>query len=465
MPIILQSKFFAFMIWRVMRNRLLWLGMLGLAVIYGLNGCVKANIITGQNQIDLGLTQIVKVDTLTPVLSTLFIDSIPTSGKGTAMVGGYDDAYFGSIKTRTYVQVSPPPLTDLVVGSAFDSMTLYVVPTKYYYGDTTQFLDVYAEQLQTQMIYPPQQFQWYNNDSFPVSKLLGHARVRINPSDPDTIYIRIDSAVGQMFFNMMKANDQNLVNAQQFATFFPGIRLSSGYGPNPGIIYGLKDSVMMKLYYHNPDLARSWNFMKFSFTNSANQFLEIQNKPVPPLDQFPRVFSEVVQQRYSFDAGFNHMVYVNPMLGYTAKVEFPYLRNMYLQDTTLRTITKAQLILRPLVPSFTTQYQLPSSLGLFQTDFSNQPGSQISQGILSLDYGGSDTQYTFDITSYLLEQLNDPTATAYKRGLVIMPTSGNYYTQLNRFVFGDKLYQSPYSSPDFYQSEVILYYVSTKNTL
>src|ERR1700761_1614710 len=117
MPIILQTKFFASMIWRVMRNRLLWLGVLGLAGIYGLSGCVKANIITGQDQIDLGLTKVVKIDTLTPVLSTLFVDSIPTSAKGLAMFGGYDDTYYGSIKPRTYLEMSAPPATNIITGS------------------------------------------------------------------------------------------------------------------------------------------------------------------------------------------------------------------------------------------------------------------------------------------------------------------------------------------------------------
>ena len=448
-----------------MRNRLFWLGLVGLLGIYGLNGCVKANIVFGQNQIDDGLTNVVKIDTLTPVLSTLFVDSVPTSGKGLAMVGAYDDAYFGSIKPRSYFELAPPPTTNLVTGSLFDSMVLYVVPNKYYYGDTTQPIDVYAEQIQSQMLFPPTQFSFYNNDSFPVSTLLGHTRTTLRPSSPDTIYIRMDSTLGETFFNMMKTNDPILTDGNQFLTFFPGIRISSGYGPNPQIVYGYKDSIMMKLYYHNPDLQRSWSFLRFSFSNASYQFTEVQNPPIAPLNKFRRGYNSVIEQIYSSDPDFKNMVYVNPLLGYTAKVEFPYLRNMYLQDTTLRTITKATLIIRPLVPSFSTQFQLPPSLILASTDLSNEPGAQVSTGTLNLDYGGSDTQYSFDITAYLLEQLNDPTATAYKRGLIIMPSAANYFSQINRFVFGDKYYQSPYSSPTFYQTEVVIYYVSTKNTL
>ena len=449
-----------------MRNRLFWLGILGLLGIYGLSGCVKANIIFGQNQIENGFTNIVKIDTLTPVLSTLFVDSVPTSGKGLAMVGGYDDTYFGSIKPRSYFEFTPPPLTNLSTNYAvYDSLVLYVVPNKYYYGDTTQSIDFYAEQIQSQMLFPPTNFQFYNNDSFPVRGVLGHVRTLLRPSVPDTVYIHLNDTLGQAFFNLMKNGSPTITDASQFLVYFPGIRISSGYGANPQLVYGYKDSIMMKLWYHTPDLQRSVNAMTFKFGNTSYQFTEMQNTPIAPLTKFRRGYNSVVEQIYSSDPDFKNMVYVNPLIGYTAKVEFPYLRNMYLQDTTLRIISKAQLILRPLVPSFSTQFQLPSQLSLVATDLSNQIGAQVAAGVLTLDYGGSDTQYTFDITSYIQEQLNDPTATAYKRGLIILPGGSNYYSQINRFVFGDKYFQSPYSSPTFYQSEVVLYYVSTKNTL
>ncbi|WP_162852685.1 DUF4270 family protein [Dinghuibacter silviterrae] len=449
-----------------MRFRLLWLGMLGLLGVYGLSGCVKANIIFGQNQIDDGLTKIVKIDTLTPVLSTLFVDSVPTSGKGVAMVGGYDDPYFGSVKTRTYFEFAPPPVTNLGIGYYYDSLVLYVVPNKYYYGDTTQPMDFYAEQIASQMLFPPTNYSFYNNDSFAVrSPVLGHVRSVLRPSVVDTVYIRLNDSLGQTFFNLMKNNSPTITNADEFLVYFPGIRISSGYGANPQLVYGYKDSVFMKLWYHTSDLNRSINAMTFKFTQSSYQFMEVQNTPIAPLTKFQRGYSSVVRQIYSTDPDFNHLVYVDPLLGYSAKVEFPYLRNMLLQDTTMRIITKAELILRPLVPSYSTQYLLPPSLVAESTDYSNEPSSTVSTGVLTLDYGTSNTQYTFDITSYLQEQLNDPTSTAYKRGLIIAPSSTYFYSSLNRFVFGDKDYQSQYTSPTYYQSEVILYYVSTKNTL
>ena len=416
-----------------MRNGLFWLGALGICSVVGLSGCVKANIVFGQDQVDHGLTNIVKVDTLTPVMSTLFVDSIPTSGKGVAMMGGYDDPYFGSIQPRTYFELVPPPLTTLDPQAVFDSLVLYIVPNKYYYGDTTQPLDIYAEQIQSQMLFPPSQFSFYNNDSFAVRPTpLGHIRHLIDPHNPDTVYIHLDSTLGQTLFALMRTASQTITDPSQFLTFFPGIRISSGYGPNPQIVYGYKDSIQMKLWYHTPDLLRSINAMTFRFGDPSYQFMEVRNKPLPPLDQFQRGFNAVVEQIYSTAPGFDHQAFVNPLLGYVGtKVEFPSVRDMYLQDTTLRIISKAQLIVRPQVPSFSTQFQLPPALIMTATDLNNQPGPQISTGLLSLDYGGSDTQYSFDITALLQSELNDPSVGIYKKG-------GDHSAQPGKLFFSDQ---------------------------
>jgi len=450
-----------------MRNGLFWLGALGICAVVSLNGCVKANIVFGQDQVDHGLTNIVKIDTVTPVMSTLFVDSIPTSGRGIAMMGGYDDAYFGSIQPRSYFELAPPPLTSLDPQAVFDSLVLYIVPNKYYYGDTTQPLDIYAEQIQSQMLFPPSQFQFYNNDSFAVRPTpLGHIRHLIDPHNPDTVYIHLDSTLGQTLFGLMRAASQTITDPSQFLSFFPGIRISSGYGPNPQIVYGYKDSIQVKLWYHTPDLLRSINAMTFKFADPSYQFMEVRNKPLPPLDQFRRGFNSVVEQIYSTAPGFDHQAFVNPLLGYVGtKVEFPSIRDLYLQDTTLRIITKAQLIVRPQVPSFSTQFQLPPSLIMDATDLNNQPGPQVSTGVLSLDYGGSDTQYTFDITALLQSELNDPSAVINKKGVIILPSQANYFSQINRLVLGDRFFQSPYTSPNYFQTQVVIYYVSTKNTL
>jgi hypothetical protein len=450
-----------------MRNGLLWLVLGGIPIMWSLSGCVKANIIYGQDQINNGLTNIIMVDSITPVMSTLFVDSLPTSAKGVAFIGGYQDQYFGPVSPRSYFQFSPPPATTIDPLAVFDSATLYLVPTgHYYYGDTTQWVDVYASRIQYEMQFPVTQAQFYNNDSFPVDPTpVGHAHVLLRPNFQDTVYMPLDTALGSDFFNKVREGNINLTNAAQFLGYFPGLQISAGNGTSPEVLYAIKDTVLIKVWYHTPDGQRSIQALQFRYNNKAYQFNEIRNTPQPPLTAFKRQYESTVQQIYSTDPSFNHMAYMSPLLGYTAKIQFPYLRQVYQADSNFRNVLKATLIIHPVFQSFSQQYLLPPSLTVAATDYTNQEGTSVATGILTLDYGGTDTQYSFDITSFIQAEIQDPTVDYYQRGLMVVPPSGNYYNTFNRLVMGDRSFVGPGTAPGYWQTELIIYYVSVINTL
>jgi hypothetical protein len=470
MPIILQSKFFEFMIFRVMRGspnkrKIGLLVCLGLILVVSLSGCYKANVIYGQSQIDDGLTNIVKIDTLNPVVSTLFVDSIATSAKGLLFCGGYNDPYYGPIKTRSYFELSPPTYTALAYKTVFDSMTLYLVPSnKYYYGDTTVPLNIYANKIAYTMFFPVYSSQFYNNDSFPTNYYLGHVQTMMRPTYPDTVYMHLDSTMGAQLFARYLDNDPVMTSTSQFLQYFPGIQLSTD--GNAGNIYAFKDSVMVKIWYHD-FYTHAVNAIQFKYVNKAYQFNEIRNTPIAPLNQFNHHYDNVVQQIYSTTPGFQHLGYLNPLLGYTIKFEFPGLRGLYQADSNFVKILKAELITRPIPNSFSYFYQLPSTVELYATNgFTNQPGSAVTTGTLTVDYlgGGPLTNYSYDITSYLLSEIANMGATYNGDGLIMQPSS-TYFTQFNRTVIGDREYVGEYSAPDYYQSQVVLYYVAVKNSL
>lgn len=467
MPIILQSKFFAFMIFRVMRrspNR--WkIGLilcLGLIFMISLSGCYKANVIYGQSQIDYGLTNIIKLDSLTPVVSTLFVDSTPSSGKGLLWCGGYNDPYFGPINTRSYFELSPPAYSSILPGAQFDSMTLYLVPSnKYYYGDTTVPLNIYANRIQYTMFYPVYASQFYTNDSFPTNYFLGHVQTLMRPNFPDTVYMHMDSTLGAEMFNHYINEDLELSNTTNFLQYFPGIQLSTD--ANSQNIYSFKDSVMAKIWYHDY-ATHAVKAIQFKYVNKGYQFNEIRNTPIAPLNQFDHRYQDVVQQIYSTAQGFNHLAYLNPLLGYTIKFEFPGIRGLYQADTNFVKILKAELITRPIPNSFSFFNQLPANVELYATNYINQPGSAVTTGTLTADYwGGPTTNYTFDITSYLLSAIANPAAISQGDGLIMEPAS-TFYTQFNRAVIGDKQFEGEYEAPNYYQSEVIIYYVAVKTS-
>ena len=474
MRIILQTKFFSLMLTRFMdgspkllKKRLLVAAFAGMFI---LASCTKASIFFGQNDIAQNYSNIVQTDTMTTWMSTLFVDSIPTSASGNIYVGNYNDDYYGNVNVRSYFEITPPGYTSVDPLARFDSMVLYLVPVKQnYYGDTSVPIDIYVNELASPMNFSYTHLgvinsNFFNTDSFPVLPTpLGHVQQLMSPTRGDTVYIKLDSTLGAQFFVDYRDQLLNFQDAANFLNYFPGIRLDPG--PNSGNIFGFKDSVVVKLWYHNPTVLQNSETFLFKYSNKAYQFNEIHNTPVAPLTKFQHVYQPIVQQVYSDSSNFQHLTYVNGMLGYNTKIEFPYLRGLY-NDSNFVKIQRALLVLRPIYNTFDQyKFPLPTSLQLYTTNFYNLPITAVASGALTLDYFTGNTTYTFDITNYLTEELTNLVATQNRDGLIVVPT-GTSATRFNRAIFGDPQYKSIFSSSSGYvQAQVILYYLGVKPSI
>ena len=461
-----------------LEKRLSWLGFIGLSVMLSLNGCVKANIEYGQSQIDLGFTNIVQIDTMAPLISTTFIDSVLTSSRGTLLIGGYNDAYFGPVTARAYLELAPPGFEVISPNARFDSAVLYLVPNKNaYYGDTSVPTDIYVYQLARSMVYNYNKQglsngAFYSIDSFAVLPTpIGHVQQYMSPTRHDTVYIKLDSALGAQFFNDYRGQITDMGSPSEFLYYFPGIRLSSGPGlfnPAEGNIYGYKDSCVVKLWYNDATFNGTLSNVQFKYSNKAYQFNEVRNTPPAPLDQFAHsTESTVLQQIYSTAPGFNHLAYVDNILGYNMKIQFPSLRNLLVADSNFVRIQKAQLIFRPIQGTYNPYiFMLPSTLQLAATNFTNVPEGVVSTGTLTTDFvTGANTYYTFDVTSYLQEEINNLEAQVNGDGLIMEATSANQSTQFNRTILADTKYVSPQNGTGYVQTELVIYYLQVKNTL
>ena len=75
--------------------------------------CEKTQIQFGQAYVDNTFSNLVLVDTLSTQLSTVYTDSVPTSGSGVVLVGNYDDDAFGKITAKSFFEVVPPAICRL----------------------------------------------------------------------------------------------------------------------------------------------------------------------------------------------------------------------------------------------------------------------------------------------------------------------------------------------------------------
>jgi Domain of unknown function (DUF4270) len=222
-----------------------------------------------------------------------------------------------------------------------------------------------------------------------------------------------------------------------FTGYFKGIKISS---QNSHAIYGFQDSVTMRMYYHETDLYRQNKYFDFKLNDRSLQFNHIDyDRSGTKLTVLNAANKEVLSTQTG-GAG-----YTQSATGLYAKISFPTIRQI-LQRPDFIKIVKAELIIKPVAGSYSGQYPLPSQLIAATTDGLNEPGAALvtGSGVSLVTQNGNlfqdplypaNTNYIYDVTSYLLQQLN--TTGINENGLLLVPPPGNRTNIFNRLVTGD----------------------------
>ncbi|MEO5684839.1 MAG: DUF4270 family protein [Chitinophagaceae bacterium] len=401
-------------------------------------GCQKTAIQYGEQYVDNGVTNIILVDSISPVVSTIYKDSVITSQSNNLLVGSYADTYFGKTSAHSYVQLAPPQLTDLLNNAQYDSVALLMKCNGLYYGDTSQPVSIAVNQLATEIKLAEGQSYFYNTTVFPVnSNPLGTRTMLLRPLTGDSANIRLDDAKGLELYNMIKTKSAILKDNVQFTDYLKGLQVSANTSNN---IFGFKDSVVMRLYYHETDITRNNKYFDFTFYNQPLQFNHITaDRSGTPLAGLNSQDNELVS------AASGNVGYLQSATGIYLKIGFPGIRKI-LERSDFIKIIKADLIVKPLLNSYNGFNPLPPVLYAAQTDGANEPGSSIASassgsavaetGNLSIDaIYGSGTNYSYDVTSYLQQEIT--IAAINKNGLLLLPGTDTRFSALNRLVIGD----------------------------
>ncbi len=401
-------------------------------------GCQKTTIQYGQDYVDNGLTNIILVDSIQPVVTTVFRDSVVTSQSGTVLAGNYIDPYFGKISASGYFQIrQPDALTDLLANAQYDSLVLRMNTNGTFYGDTTLPITLAVNQLAQELKLAEGQTYFFNTSAWPVAGNLGTRSFVLKPQSGDSANIRLSDALGQDLYNKILNKSAIVKDKAQFTDYFKGIQIAAS---SQGNIIGLKDSIVMRLYYHQTDIARENLYFDFKFTDNTLQFNNVTaDRSGTPLTAISFTNTELLS------TAANNQGYLQPLTGLYLKISFPNIRKL-LERTDYVKIIKAQLIVKPIINSYSPYLALPPTLNAFQTDGSNDPGlslsnvsggnSTIQTGNLVVDYlYGTGTQYSYDVTSYLQNEITN--SAVNKDGLLLLPPADKRFTQLNRLVIGD----------------------------
>ncbi len=405
--------------------------------------CKKVDIQFGDQFLDNGYTQVIKVDSFAVDVSTVYVDSFITSAKGVTLVGAHNDPAFGQITINNFLEITPPAYVDSFAGTTYDSLTLVLRPNKSYYGDSSKPVHIDVNRVGEPIVgFDDNLLNIYNTRQFAVLPTpIGSADVMVRPNQTDSITIRLNDNLGrELLKKLQDPNDADMQTSNAFLQYFYGLRISSG--ARSSMIFGCKDSVIMRLHYKQPGLYsqnRTWDFY---LANKNHHFNNIN------VDRSATPLKDLATQKQINSNATGNTAYTLYAAGAMAKLRFPTIRDL-LKLPNFAKILKATLIIRPVRGSYGPFYFLPPALRLATTTQLNQigadivsvssTGSAITQtGDLQVDFlYGETTNYAYDLTRFFKGTITD--GTINQNGLLLIPSSPALETEFGRLTMGNGL--------------------------
>ena len=134
-------------------------------LITGAAACDKTGF-AYDNIVDNGATQYIVIDSATMNMSSVYMDSIPTSNLGTALCGTHFDPVFGTVSASSYWKVKAFSGTTIPDLAVYDSLVMVMRPKQGSYGDSTLQQEIGIYRVTEAIQRPPANFYFYSNYSF-----------------------------------------------------------------------------------------------------------------------------------------------------------------------------------------------------------------------------------------------------------------------------------------------------------
>jgi len=417
-------------------------------VFVSMNSCTQPDKFVIGNDLVESQTNLKILDTFKVALSTVLLDSIPTSGavvsSGTAkiLVGGYKNDEYGSVGSKSFFRLGFPVFPTLTDLSIYDSAAFVLNYSKYSYGDTTTLMSIGIHQL-LKKISVDETGYLYNTSTFPFleEEILGSKSFYPRPNSADTTVSIPVNEFGSTLWELIKRKDDVVSNSESFSEYLKGFVLTSESSSNNAIIGFNADSnrLSLTLYYHSqndlPDASESVIKIRFSYPN--DQFNNVQ------YDLSNTVFSELNATNKEIPASATgNRALLQGMAGIIPKVTFPTMQSLF--DENRFKILKAELVFAPVKGSYSL-FKLPSPLYLFDSDKHNNmngtlidaAGSSVISSLIVDNLYNEDTRYTFDITNFITTELSDSYFNS-DHGILIGLKLSDFASTFGRLLIEDK---------------------------
>lgn len=401
--------------------------------------------------------KLVYIDTITPLLKTVKIDSVPTYNKSTILLGKYNDVntitgelLTGKTTAASYIEITKPSsFEDIDVNNTvFDSLVIEMRFNRFYVGDTLKNMHLFVYQLKAPMELDVETGSevYYNTMSFPTeSTPLAEVTFPIRPSNTDAnqtaptgeslepVRIKLPYSLGKEMFEKIRDKEVEFDDNKQFVDYFRGLALIPG---NMNTIAGFKCDTTFKLnlHYHIKEEFKIEKVISFS-ASTKNQFNHIvTDRTGTGLVDFTAMEKEI-DSRLT-----NNVSFIQAGDGLYTRVEFPHLGEIKLLSE-YGAVEAAELRIYPVIGTFGDLYNLPETLNIYYSTGESESllynsRNQQQNGNLKIDYQFPDsTYYNFDVTSFIQNQMGAKEDS--KMTLTLKLSDDETKTTLKRLVIGD----------------------------
>ena len=377
------------------------------------------------------------LDSFSASLSTVLVDSLPTSSNDKMLVGYYSDPRLGTYSAATYLQFSlagtdvdkngrEDIITSYTGTPHFDSLVIEMTHV-YTYGDTTSGHSMSTYRLTEDMKLVAGTPYIYNGQTFAhESASIATNNIGYSTGNGANLRIKLAHGFGQELFDLAVDNADQVATNDAFKNYFKGIALIPD-ATNKSV-FGYTKNPVMKLYWRdldNPSVVRFYTF-KYNL-NKDLTFNQIKNdRTSTPFASLTNIYQEI-------DATLtNNEAIVLTGVELMTKIKFPYLNEIKAAHPNFA-VNRAELIIQPKNNSYSQFYKLPTELVLYRTDLTNIPGALItytgtsSPEIISpvVDYESNiGTYYKFEVTDFVQDQLK----TSFYNQAALMLTSPRAYS-------------------------------------
>jgi hypothetical protein len=405
--------------------------------------------------------QTIYVDTFSVVTSTVFMDSLPTSSKGTLLVGGYKDSYLGKINSASYFQIGYfSPFTPATT-SIYDSIGLILPYNGQYYGDTTKTMTINVSELTdavNQRFLPPYvpndkvsilnpTFALYNTSKVSYSNVIMASKTTTTFPNRDSIFVRLPDALGMKFYTIQDdipdvvkfqaTSNFGIISNWFVESYFKGLNISVPSSTDASIVGFGSAKLKVRLYYRkfvNDILTNT--YVDFPLTNSFNQFNQIS------ADRSGTPVSTLASARILRSEATGNVSFVQSGIGLYTKVEFPSVKGFLNKN---RYVILDAILEVPLVPGTYDASTPPINiLASYTTDVSNiisggVPGNGNDVLKASIRYDreySTNTKYLFSMTTFFNNEIKSSAPAITPLALV----SPNLFSEVNRVVIGNRFH-------------------------